>query len=232
MNTTFKNIFTTLLLIVFAFTINAQDKNFHFGLKGNGGFYWLKSNDDTTKGNGSKFGAGYGLMLEFGFTPNYYLLTGLEVQDMGARSKADIKTSVYTSLTTSSSSVRYLEVPLLLKMKTKEIGMMKYFGQFGLKTGFALSAKNSSTNVTTFGNVATTTSSSDTKKDDIFPLREALLIGLGAEYNLSGNTSIVFSACYDNGFTPLLNKKNHAVSSITNPKLFSKGIVISLGVIF
>ena len=224
MNTALKNIFTAVLLTVFVFSAKAQDKNFHFGLKGNGGLYFAKSNDEVFKGDGAKLGLGFGLMLEFGFTSNYYFLTGAEINTISVKSKYEVTGSKGTFV----STVKYVELPLMLKMKTKEIGMMKYFGLFGFKTGLAVSAKNESS-ATILGVTTTTT---DKKMDDIFPIRESLVIGGGAEYNLSGTTSLVFGISYDNGLTSIFKKKNSKISSVENPKMFSNGVVLTVGILF
>ncbi len=230
---TVKLAFLFLLVMATGVSTMAQ-KNINFGLKAAPGIFWLKSSDDTTKGDGSKFGFGYGAMLEFGLTDNYYLVTGVDLVTIGAKTKYEATFGTYKVSSTSQSTIQYLQIPLFLKMKTKEIGMMKYFGQFGLGTGFALSSKNkyesTTTTTTTTGTVVTTSNSSDTKKDEIFFLREALLIGAGFEYNISGSTSLVVGVTYDNGFTPVLRNKN--ASGKENPSLRSKGVILTVGILF
>lgn len=221
--------FVFLLVMATGVSTMAQ-KNINFGLKAAPGIFWLKSSDDTTKGDGSKFGFGYGAMLEFGLTDNYYLVTGVDLVTIGAKTKYEASLGTSKINSTSESTIQYLQIPLFLKMKTKEVGMMKYFGQFGLGTGFALSSKNKSETTTTTGTVVTTSNSSDTKKDEIFFLREALLIGAGFEYNISGSTSLVVGVTYDNGFTPVLRNKN--ASGKENPSLRSKGIILTVGILF
>ncbi|MBI2271878.1 MAG: PorT family protein [Bacteroidetes bacterium] len=228
-NTKINKIVKLALAVLLAITIGNQmtaQKNIHFGLKVVPGVYWLSSTEDSTKNDGTRFGFGYGAMLEFGLTDNYYLVTGVDMVAAGAKSITDIKAGTLTGTSASNFNIQYLQIPLFLKMKTKEIGMIKYFGQFGLGTGFALSVKNSWT--TTIGTTVTT--GSDTKKDNIFPLRESLLIGLGLEFNIAGSTSIVAGATFDNGFTPLLKKEDSNGKEL--PSLKSKGVTFTVGVLF
>ncbi|MCC6690125.1 MAG: outer membrane beta-barrel protein [Bacteroidia bacterium] len=222
---TTKIIFTVIAATGICISSMAQ-KNIHFGLKAVPSVYWLTSADDSTKNGGSLFGFSYGAMLEFGLTDNYYIVTGLDVVAAGAKTKKDVTAGSFTASSTTTSHIQYLQLPVFLKMKTNEIGMIKYFGQFGLGTGIALSTKNSWT--TTIGTV--TTSGSDTKKDNLFPIRESLLIGAGLEYNLSGNTSLVGFVTFDNGFTNLL--KNKDSNGKTNPVLKSKGVSFTIGILF
>ena len=231
-NTTFsKNIqlsIAVLILTTLNLSLTAQDKNFHFGLKLVPGVYWIGSTTDGVKPNGAAFGFGYGAVLEFGFTENYSLVTGLDLVSTGVKAMQQTTIGTLTITAASQSDLQYLQIPLFLKMKTKAIGMIKYYGQFGLGSGFALSTKNSST-VTNSAN-SSSSSSSDSKMGNIFPIRESLLIGLGLEYNISGSTSLVGGITYDNGFTPVYQGKD--ANNKDYPSLTSKGITFTIGILF
>src|ERR1035437_10255794 len=67
-------------------------------------------------------------------------------------SKADAAIAKYSDVDNGSKFIKYklnerkysttyLTIPLTLKMQTQEIGMMTYFGQFGLNNSFRLKAK-------------------------------------------------------------------------------------------
>lgn len=214
-----------LLFVAFGTSVSAQ-KNIHFGLKAVPGLYWVKSSTDGAQSDGAGFGFGYGAMLEFGLTENYYIVTGVDIVSASTKLKQDFITPTNTVVYQGQSTIQYLQVPLFLKLKTQSIGAIKYFGQFGLGTGFALNAKNKYDVITTDNTGTKTVSTSDSNKDEVFFLREALLIGLGLEYNLAGSTSIVAGVTYDNGFTPVLKDKS------TNAKLTSKGITLTVGILF
>ena len=70
--------------------------------------------------------------------------------------------------------------------------------------------------------------------------RASLIVGLGAEYNISGNTSLVFGVTYDNGLTNIFDEDGYNADvdgNGVNPKdknikAFSKAIVLNLGVFF
>lgn len=221
-------IFSLLFITV---TAGAQDqqatsttKKFNFGLKAAPGIGWFKPESSKQTSDGAKFNFGYGIMTEFNFTDNYCFATGLEVNHV----KGATRQTIAFGEVSSTLKIQYLTLPLTLKMKTKEIGAMKYFGQFGVGNSFALKSKadvrtNFSGNVTTYNNVDADSS--------VAMIRESLLIGLGAEYNLVGSTSAVFSVMYDNGFTNLNSKE--ARRSLSYPgKLSSKAIIVTLGILF
>jgi len=228
-------------------------KPFSFGLKAIPSLSFVKPNVKDFKNANPTANFGYGLMAEFNFAPNYGFFTGIEINSNGGNIDYIPSVSkVYylpeggkdTSrfyLTSMKYTVKYLNIPLLLKLKTNEIGVLKYYGQFGVDAGFRL--KSTATYKGTSG---------DEKPDiligsEINLIRLGLNIGLGAEYNLSGNTSLVFGLNYNNGFTNFLKKESKYVyvdngkpaysdGSPQNPKLtqsaYNSYVALTLGILF
>lgn len=212
------------MLFVFASsTIVAQDdKKFHFGLKASPGIFWIKTTDKKIANNGGKFGFGYGLILEFAISENYAFATGLDVAGTGAKYTLDSALTTTSNVTKKyDSKYQYVQIPLMLKMKTKDINGMKYFGQFGLNAG--VNYKSISDWSRTASGI-TVERNGDDVKSITFPIRLALAVGAGFEYNLSGSTSALVSVHYDNGFLNI-NKKDYGT-------LYSKGVVLTVGILF
>lgn len=97
---------------------------------------------------------------------------------------------------------QYLTFPLSLKLKTNEIGYLTYYGQFGLDLGFNLKARRDIEG--TFAGSSITEEDIDVI-DDIVPVRTALKVGAGAEYNISGTTYLMFGITWNNGLTNVLD---------------------------
>jgi hypothetical protein len=121
----------------------------------------------------------------------------------------------------------YVTIPLVLKLKTKEIGTMTYFGQFGVNSSFRWKAtaddkvteiKQSATGVTL--GAATDKSKVDVTKDVAF-YKAALTFGLGAEMNLSGTTSLTFGLNYNLGFTNFVKGTSDYLAKRTNDANYS-----------
>lgn len=133
----------------------------------------------------------------------------------------------------------YVTIPLLLKMKTKEINGFKYFVNFGGNIGVLVSAKSDDNS--TDGTFTSSNKGLSMYKDCI-PVRVGLNVGLGAEYRLAGTTSLYLSANFVNSFIPTV--KAHSVYNATTidiandhftyaaQKLNPMGIQINLGVLF
>jgi hypothetical protein len=225
-----------LLSVFLGFGTFAQQKerNIHIALIATPGIYWLSSTAPASN-HGAKFGFGYGANIEFGLTETIYFITGLEVNAAGANYKstdsvASMKSGRVFNTYTGNENIQYLKIPLFFKMKTKEIGMLKYFGQIGLGSGIAISNRMSWTNSAT--GTALASSGTNEKTADLNLIRESLLIGAGMEYNLSGSTSLVGSIMFDNGFTPVLPGNGITPSGNPNPVLYSKGITLTIGILF
>ena len=231
------NLYTSNSLLT-STTDNIKGRNVHFTLKAVPGVYWLNSGANAAKSNGAAFGFGYGANVEFGLTETIYLVTGIEVAKIGAKYTSDsvataagkLPVGTVINTTTATATIQYLQVPLFFKLKTKSIGLIKYYGQFGLGSGIAISGTTSWSKIGS--NMPTETSGTYTGTSNAALFREALLIGGGLEYNLSGSTSLVGGITYDNGFLSLLSNKSGPSGSPNPTSLYSKGITITIGIQF
>ena len=237
-----KKLLTSFLLLAFASHLFSQEennlKNFRFGLLAIPSVNWYKP-DDVKKfeKNGSKLGFGWGMQMEFRLNSLISLTTGLQVNyDRGNLKFTDTTNYFYDTknqvivepkdtgsiaslacykLNSRYYKTTYVVLPLYLKMKTKQIGAMTYFGQFGINTSIKLKSKVTD-NVTEYNNYRTPAAGmrapSDLTdldmSDDMNILKFGLHIGGGAEYNISGSTSLFFGLSYNLGFSNVLKKNS------------------------
>ncbi len=137
----------------------------------------------------------------------------------------------------------YITLPLALKLKTKEIGALKYYGMFGVNSSFRAAAK-ATDEVQKAGATGWGTPETITKVDikkDVALFNEALNVGLGVEWNLSGSTSLVIGANYMLGFTNIAKEKSDYLRRQTygtpdgtelKQDLKSNSICLTVGVLF
>jgi len=171
-------------------------------------------------------------------------------------SSGTLKGKTWYQLNKRQYKVTYITIPLVLKLKTKEIGTMTYFGQFGLNNSIRWKAtandevteiKQSSTGVA-LG--ATETKSKVSVTKDVAVFKSALTFGAGAEMNLSGTTSLTFGLNYNLGFmnsvkgsSDYMGKRTNDAdyntlnqTKLTNSKmpqeLKSSSVVLTVGVLF
>lgn len=137
--------------------------------------------------------------------------------------------SEWVKLSERRYKVSYVSLPLLLKMKTNEIGYMTYFGQFGVTTHIRTKARafdDGNAYVSPYSTAKPANSPSLTELDissELQPVRVNLVVGLGTEYNLSGTTSLFFSCNFNYGISNAVKKQSTHLVDATIGNLDSNG---------
>ena len=215
-----KKRFLTGLILLIASLSYAQEARFGFTVSPSFGFTNVESSGtnaaegtsytDNTEG---KTGIIYGAMLDYDFTSEdrYYLHTGLMMHHTGFNLEHITATGANEVTETSEVNVNYLELPLILKLKTDDIGYLRYFGQFGLNNAIKVGEKlqdgpqgGSLTEASNF-NIG-------------------LNMGGGIEYAVSPQTSAVGGVYYVNGFSKVFDNSAGSVKQ--------NQLAIRLGVYF
>ncbi|MES2780261.1 MAG: porin family protein [Bacteroidota bacterium] len=237
-----KKIILATLAISFVISATAQIK---IGIRVAPQITWSTSDNKNTETNGTRINAAYGLMLDYFFTENYALGTEIGIQSFGTN--LNLSKTRYTSITYNygASSVsnledlkydyqlRYVAVPIILKMRTNEIGYLRYYAEFGYSSGFLIRSKADVsmdklqlTNVNINDPDAEDQFNIETQKysDKVSSYRGALIIGAGIQYNMFGNSMLVAGLRYDNGFTSF-TKDERWSTALSN-------IALNIGVLF
>lgn len=203
-----KKLTLVLILSCFFFSSNAQSR-FHPGLRFNPTFSWFKMQTDdpsiTVSNDGLKFGYSYGLMGDYMFADNYGLSTEIRFAQYKGAYEVNLTTNSISAITTQNVKMQYLQIPISLKMKTNEIGYIKYFGQFGFIPSINLRTRVDSTGQVGGGPSKTTEDINMLKFYK--PYNIFMLIGGGLEYNLGGSTSILAGLTFENGFVNVTRSK-------------------------
>ncbi len=217
--------FVLLLAVIPAF---AGDFGFRFGLKASPNISWFRTETRGYQNIGVGVGYTYGLIVDYEFAENYAIRSGLNFMQTGGKLKYN---HIHDGIVTDKQRkhrLRYLEVPVALKLSTFEMGYTTYFGLFGVGLGFNSSAIGDDRITLPGGGYII-----DDKKDiadEVRFLRAGLLIGAGAEYNFGGMTSLLIGLTFHNGFSNVLEKKNPAVSY--TPSANSHYLELTIGILF
>jgi Outer membrane protein beta-barrel domain len=206
---------------------------------------WLKPDHKDIEQGGNKLRFGFGISIDKMFTDNYAIGTGLNLMTTGGevtylREEAVNvagKDEKFVSKITRSYSMKYVEIPLTLKLRTNEIGYITYWGQMGLGLGYNYRAKaddqityvkqfvaddantpNENEEAWVDANLEKVENPDEDASNDIAMFRTSLIAGLGIEYNISGSTSIVAGLIYNNGFGDVLKGKGVNQESNGSPK--------------
>ena len=124
--------------------------------------------------------------------------------------------------------LKYIQIPVTLKMRTKEMGKFRIYGQIGLGTGFLIGAKAEDEFIADTGE---TTSTENDIYDDMSFMRFSLILGAGVEYSLGGSTNLLAGFTFDNGFTDILTGQNTLDPTINN-KGYVNYVSFIVGIVF
>jgi len=250
-------ILVTLLLFTFNYSRAQEDnpppvqqnhgkafKSVLMGVKASPNIGWLNPDSKKYESEGVIFGFSWGFMCEFAFTKNYSFVTGFNVIASNGKlnyphMKIVSENSLIDTLTGKMSreyKLRYLEIPLTLKMRTRDFGKFSFYGQIGLGAGFNIRAKSSDEFSYDIKNrtpvpLTALASESENIKDQVTFFRLGLLIGAGAEFSLGGTTRLMAGFNYNNGLFDILTKKNTVNNSIEEDAK-SSFVDFTLGILF
>lgn len=226
-----KNLLLVILITVFATDGFAQDqavgpkmrKKFRIGFNLSPSIDFFQPNTEGVSSEAVKAKFGYGMMAEYAFTNNYALAFGLEHKMAGAAldfRDGDVRYFDQSDKREYQLSARtyrydYVNLPVTLKLMTNEIGYFTYFGQFGADISVLAAAKvrdgrRAVTDTSTIPNVVSEVFGDMSETDFIGRYDQAMFINVrlrisaGFEWNFSGNTSLVASISYHNGFIDLM----------------------------
>lgn len=221
-----------LVLMIMPFTSNAQQKPFKLGLQVAPGLGWMRPDAATNyESEGAMFGFTWGFVSDFALTDNYFVSTGFNLlSNTGKIDFDDVKTIndiSQTGTTLRKYKLKYIEVPITIKMKTNQFGAMKYYGQIGFGPAFNISAKAEDEFSYATGNLNEDVNISD----EVGLLQASLIFGLGTEYYIDKSTAISGSLIFRNGFTNLLDGSN-AVDPSIKEKATPFTVQLCIGVIF
>ena len=195
----------TIIVISLFMSINIfaqQDTEWRFGLKGAPSMAWFWPDTQGLDYN-HDIGFSYGIIGDKYFTENYAVTSGLFVTHQGGEldfTKTSPGGEDYDNREYQLYDLQYLEVPAAIKMRTREFGYWTFFGQFGISLGYNTRAR---ADIEYANN--TTPEKGVHIDDEIRPMKASLLMGLGAEFSLLGNTAIFMGLNYNNGFSDVLD---------------------------
>ncbi|MBC7695110.1 MAG: outer membrane beta-barrel protein [Burkholderiales bacterium] len=134
---------------------------------------------------------------------------------------------LYAGVTERKIKTTHVTIPIALKMMTKEMGGFKYFGMFGGEIGIRVKSRATDKYTSSFTSTSynlssgTNTNININKDGSLIPLRVGMNVGLGAEYRLSGSTSMFLSINYFRSFTNLMRKESAYM--VYDSKIYSDG---------
>jgi|ERR1051326_181505 hypothetical protein len=268
-----KKYFSLFLIAVFSFPLFAQDKgemkNMRFGATILPALNWYSPTDpkkfknegmtphmgvlingEYSSDNG-RFAFGFGLgIASMGGKISFLDSVRYAIDDDNVLGWNDsTKTSKSYKLNTRTYKASYFLIPISLKMRTNEIGYMRYFLEPRLNIAIRKNVRADdddadwhSTNSVQQSNLNINT--------DMAPINLSVTISGGGEYYLSGSTAVTFSLGYQYGLTNTTKSTSDYLERFKNvptpntaytytgrgqqvqEKFMQSGLVLSVGILF
>ena len=207
----------------------SQNSPVRLGLKIAPCISWMNPNEKDYSYNGASVGISFGFISEFHFTEHYAISTGFNFSFLGGNLRFPYAQSPDIGTLERKYNFRYLEIPVMMKMKTKEYGNFSFFGQIGFGTGFLLNIKVKDNFMTqTHGTI---TSNSNLTTSEVSFIREAILVGLGTEYKIDESISLIVGLSYSNSLNNVLQGQNTKDNSLSNRSSLNYA-ELNIGVLF
>ena len=201
-----------LLIFGLNFNSNAQEsKSVVISLTVSPSVGWMSPTNKGYTSDGAKMGIKYGLLMDFRLfeVDNYSFISGFTMNHIGGkmREPSVFENDPGVDLAASDVAVyklTYIDVPLVIRLKTNEIGYNVFYAVFGSEVGFNVGAKKEYTR--TYGSTSTGSFTEDAS-NEIKLFRSSLVFGLGIQRNISGNTNYRIGLTYHNGLTNVMKGK-------------------------
>ncbi len=189
-------IFFVLLLNAPA-RIKAQ-QTIGFGIHADPLIGWFSSDNNDVTGEGVTAGLNFGLTFNRYFTENYAFSAGLSLLTAGGSlaNKDTITMSLNSATTVLPGNsvvykIKYLAVPVGLKLQSNQIGYITFFTDLGLDPKFVLGGKAEipSMNIEKVDATA-----------EVNDFNMGYHVTAGIEYSLGGTTALVLGLSFDSNF--------------------------------
>ena len=249
-----KSIFLLTNSLLFLSLSQAADiSGLKIGLKVAPQLTWGLTDNKNTSNPGTRINVGYGLMIDYYFSNYYALSTEVCINSYGVNNV--IKKDRYDHVSyagvdypntgdiTMDYRLQYMQVPILIRMRTEETNRISYFAEFGFGLGLLTRARAdvSFQNITLKNVKVSDPDQSDDYRifynsgtasapqysvfnDNALEVRSSLIIGGGLHFALGNHSLIVAGLRYDNAFS----------SFTEEDKWFTKlnYVALNMGIIF
>lgn len=195
-----------LLLTGYAAAQSTGDTRFTFVLSPQ--ISWMKSDMDRVNNGGSKMGYNFGLLVDYFFGDNYAITSGLTINTTGGKLEY-LSSGNNTVEARQRYNLRYIEIPMGLKLRSEDLKRMNIYGRFGLSPQLNIMAKDNDDNGIS---------------DEVKLLDLGYHIGGGIEYSVGGKNALVFGLLFNNGFMDITSSSYHD-KAILNRLVFEFGFI-------
>ena len=213
----------TALLATIAVSVFGQ-KHFRLSFTASPSVNWMNTSSSEADREKSILGYEFGLNSDFYLSPDerYGLSTGLLISNIGGQiAYAAPNNFSFSGATMPAHSnikyrLRYVEIPVMVKLKTDQFKRYRYWGEFGFSGMINIEARGESDNgILKKSNI----------NDEVNLFNLAMNVGLGYDYDLGGNNAISVGLVFQNGLIDVTTDNYFADKTIINSLKLKLGLI-------
>jgi len=237
-----KAIFIFLIILLALPQLNAQFENLRFGFQTSPTISWLSSSDKLINTSGTNLGIKVGSIVEYYLTENYIVTGGVQLHfnkggqllhDEGGDlwPESDLSDPVFSNFPDGVKlryHLQYLEFPFGFRARTREFGNWRYFVEAPvLQFGFLTRSRGD------IEGPGIPLSTDEYIRDEVRLLALTYGFGVGGEYSMTEDISLVTGLYYHRIFTDVTDDNGRKASGRAEDSKGTIGsVTIRLGVLF
>ncbi|MDP4222644.1 MAG: porin family protein [Bacteroidota bacterium] len=210
--------FITVVILIFLTVMNLSAQNYTYGVYISPLISWFRTDIDEVKNEGSRAGINLFITAERDLTKNWSFTMGLGYITSGGRLKSSQQSVFrfpdFTATVAAGEPViyhiQYITVPVGLRIKTEEIGYIRYFAEFGLDPKVVVSGKADIPSAHVKGERAMT---------EIRRFNAGYHLLGGIDYSINGSTSLILGLEFENNFFDITKDIDGQKTDRTTQKL-------------
>ena len=216
-----------LLFFIGVSNLTAQeDSKVRLAIGINPSVNWMSPSNEGYSSEGIRMGISYGVLTDFRLfgDDHYSLSSGFTFSHLGGKiSSPDVYNNglvLVPARKNSTYSLTNIDVPLVIRLKTNEIGYNVFYATFGSELGFNINATNKytksyngTTTEETSDDISYGTRDKDSGEEYVNWFRTSLVFGFGVQRSISGRTSYRLGLTYHNGLTNMFGGKTYAIDA-------------------
>ena len=204
-----KSIIVLGLLLNIVHILHAQEgRRIRFTMVLEPSISWMKSDIKNVESLGTLPGYNFGVKMDRFFGENYAFATGLTINTAGGKLQYP---AVGTTPTQNQTyRLKYIEVPLGLRLRSDDIRRVNIYGRFGLSPQL---------------NIKSSDGNGDGIDKEVRPFDLGYHLGGGIEYSLGGRNALMLGIVFHNGFIDITKRSGFDDKAIHNRFVFEMGFI-------
>ncbi len=207
-----------LSTVAIAQTKSGRDSDYRFAFVLSPQVSWLKSDHADVEANGNLMGYNFGIVMDKFFAKNYALSTGLTINTTGGKLQykepvmfnSGGNSELVPKNTSLEYRLKYLEVPLSIKLQTNDFQRASYYGIFGLSGQV---------------NIKTNDGSGKNINDEVRMFNFGYQFGGGMQYSIGGDAYLMLGLTYNQGLSDVTSNKTIDDKANLNRLVFNFGVI-------